>query len=236
MEGQKYLRHILRSVARKKTSVVLFLLCVVPIIIFLWLFWPWQKIDLKSLETDKVVYISDIEIIKPSFRSMAADVMQVPLGLRWYDICLINRAYLEEPRDCIEIKQPVLRVYFEQGDPDKYSNTSLKKAFDGLTTGKIYDIPFKGKRCFSYSGQEGFLINVASVWEGRCASTRDLGSSIRFDYEFYAKPKLYALFIKFFLILIFWIVLLASLLTIFSFCKGQKFTNNKDKSTNSKKK
>lgn len=173
----------------------------------------FQKINLKPIDSNEMIRISDREIIKPNYRSLIADIIQIPLNLRWYDIYVVNKSKLKDANGCLHYEQPVLTLIFKEGNPDKYSNSGLEKVFEGKSDYDYRIVPNGQKTKFTYASTDGFVIKIMFGWKATgCIDSSKNVENIDHDYEFFAQPNLFAWFIKLIIIYIFWVLFLPSLL------------------------
>lgn len=209
-----------------KLSIFVFFIFFLPLIITFYLFNPFQKIILDSSNNEKeLITVTNEDFLKPSFKSMLADIIQVPLGLKWYDIHILNKTYIDEDKNCLELEQPIFQIHFSDGNPEKYLNKSLQKHFAWTEENLYYEIPSKSEGVFTYLLNDTFSFYWNKILIYGCKGVINqeyYTDKIELNYEVHATPNLKAFLVKFILIFIFCLFFFSAIITILDFLKQKK--------------
>ena len=146
----------MKQKVKKGAIIRLLIVFIIPFLLAFYLYPPYEKIDFAYipniyekgflLNTNEIgikTYNSDI--FKPTTKNILGDVLQIPLNLKWYDICFINTGK---------------RKFFEKNDSDIH-NTTIKLNF---SNNKILEIPPEYMNCDTYEINKEFsyTMNVKS--------------------------------------------------------------------------
>lgn len=235
MKDIKDLLKYIRNKLKHLSFIKLFFVITTPFLITFWLFPFWQKTNLSAGIADELIYISDEEIVKPSFKTIVADAIQIALNLRWYDVYIVNKNTLESVRECPKIEEPYLTIIFDEGNPEKYSESSFDRIIDlysgeikGFDDGTkvahigeggyvIAEVSFNSESKFTYSGTDGFAIRAVGL--GCLDENLNPIKNIEPNYDIYVKPNINAWLAKLLFIWIFWILFLPSAIATWKLCQ-----------------
>jgi len=206
---------------RKIRLLIIFI--IIPLAIAFVLFPPWEKIDLGYSDKEEIT-IQDEVFAKLSLRSLMADALQVPLGLKWYTIYIVDKSTVEY-ENCLKLQPVIMRLIFDKGNPEKYLKTSLEKN-QTLETGKwiIYELSSSRKAHFTYLASDDFTIRA--MYEYGCDQPTPKNEEgynkypiLKPEYQVYARPYPPSLIAKYISIFILWLVVFSSVSSTLRLCR-----------------
>jgi len=209
-----------------KYLIIVFLL---PFIATLWLYPPTERIIFSGRDYQQTEFkIEELFQKKPTFRNLTADVFSVPLFLDWYKITIVNNSTEENP-NCLEGNgnPPTVFFTFLKGDPRIYGSNLKETTFEtggygGSGPGHpTYYLKSGDKSFFIAPSWIEYSINGGLMFGGDCNPGYSILSGdnfelskFTFDYNISIKPYWVSWLVRFFIIVIFWIFLVSSGLSI----------------------
>lgn len=210
--------------------LIIFWVLILPAYSSLYLFGnPLEKIPLDCHENESINITEKIDA-EISNRSNIADIIQIPLELKYYKIYITNKSSFTAMENEQKKKASIV-VLFREGNP-KEIDTSLEGISEGFLElisppnewqiPRSYEIAHGETEYFVYPGDKNFLINL---WGGSLSLPQhDLQSCpglncIKFECEVYAKPYMLTWISKVMLVFIFFLFSGASFITIFKYIR-----------------
>lgn len=201
------------------TSIIFIL--ILPLIIT-WYLYP--GISLGDCSGKKEI-ITSAEISRLSAKSIFADILQIPLNLKWYNIHIFAKD--------LNCKKPAsIFLAFIEGDPEKYSTSSLLKPpflgefFVDPVRG-VFKIPEDGKGQFTYLTTDLFSIGPIRSGCSEPITTepeelKKLPGVSGFICNVYAKPYMPAKITQYLVTVIIFLFIFSSSLAVLDFIRGRK--------------
>lgn len=192
----------------KSWTIIRILIIIVPwVLSFFLLFSPFEKVELtreKITENMTVVKVSNEEIFKPTLKNAIRDLLNVPFGLKWYDICFVNEdtkfVYLDGREDKnvtvtlnLNNQTEFVVPYGEtKCIPQRFDKDfTYKWGFTGAIDFKSSELEMT-KECIPHNETHKY-----------CFKKTDVGK-LHLDVYSYAQPELKSIIVKNLLVLISW--------------------------------
>ena len=156
---------------------------------------------------------------------MIAEIFSAPLFLNWYKVSIVNNSKYVDP-NCIESQPPIIRFTFLKGDPRKYQTNLTDGEFvDGISiytnAYPSYHMKSGDKIFFLAPSNEQYSINGGLMFSGDCnlqfpienVEQLGLGKAL-YDYQILVQPYWKSWLVRFGVIVIFWLFLLSSIVSL----------------------
>jgi hypothetical protein len=177
---------------RKKYEIYIkIIIILLPIILSLYVFSPFEEVEITKEHIDEnttILRISD-EVFEPTTKNLLRDALQIPLNLRWYDICFVNKDTKNVYTDRRDYNVNVT-LYFND------NQTILE-----IPTGETKCIPYQFNKEFTYNWGFGTMLRIYSSdlkpkcnAEGWCY--HQMMWRLHTDVDSYARPEFKSVFIS----------------------------------------
>jgi len=209
-------------------KIKILLIIIPPILLTLWLYPLKEKVIFDAKQSRQQEFkIEDLFHKKPT-DNLIRDVFSASLFVDWYKVSIVNNSSQIDP-NCSKQEPSVLKLSFSQGDPRIYK-TTLKDS--KINTGFGY-AESKYPNYYIKSGDHAFFI--APYWgtysingdgkfllSGKCLErNNDEFDLMKLDIDYYISMKPYwvSWVAKFLILLVLWVFLLSSLLSLLTWIK-----------------
>jgi len=190
----------------------LFLIVGLGIIFSFTLFQPFEKFELyedKSLEDEDSFKVDLREFSQPTWRNVLTNILEVPFGLEWYDIC-------------IEFESELI-VDGTLGD----SNLINSRLVIYSDNKEILSIPNNNEKCFTSFFDDEFTTSIKIKLTPEFIEKRDNDKAeilLNSSMNSYAKPEAKSLFVKRIFVLLSWLALVLLVVGSFELIKKKWLT------------
>lgn len=143
-------------------NIRLWLIILPPIILWFILF-PFKTVNIASTCTNSETPILYSDISKPTLATLIADVLQVPLNLRWYDLHI--KYNIRPERGWLMTKPMILMIDFYNPGPLIPANGLKPMSTSSVPNlgPRSYQIPVDKDIVFHYSGNNSLSCRTAAT-------------------------------------------------------------------------
>jgi len=162
---------------------------------------------------------------EPTFKNLLADIFSAPLFLDWYKVSITNSSIQRDP-NCLMNEPPIIRFFFYEGDPRLFGTSLMEgelKTKHSIYKSKYPDYHLRsGDSAYFIAPSWGnYSIDGGLLYSGDCELGTLQSSSdnfeiveLSYDYNISIKPHWPSWAVRLIIIFIFWIFVLASILSI----------------------
>ncbi|MCK5211833.1 hypothetical protein KAJ89_03970 [Candidatus Parcubacteria bacterium] len=207
--------------SKKKLLIFFLLLFLPPVVITISFFNPWEKIEFMLEESNtSFIELTVAREVPSNFFTLTLDLFEASKFLPWYKIFINNQ--IDVPLGC-EMTGGAL-INLRKNYPAKYGFSNMNKWLYEYKPGEAklgvgFKIP-QGETGYFLAKSDLDNINFGPVTVvticDRIVDYEDLNFQLE-KIRVYAKPFIWAWFIKLFVVLISWIIIISSIFSIIDF-------------------